>query len=112
MSLFLTAYILFRYLTESPVFKLKEVLFIFLKIAGLGLLGICISSFFFLGDIVQMMESPRGGGDASYFNRLTSAIMFGFESKEHYVTALMRFFSSDMMGTGSHFSGWVKYFFA
>ena len=109
MSLFLTAYILFRYLTESPVFKLKEVLFIFLKIAGLGLLGICISSFFFLGDIVQMMESPRGGGDASYFNRLTSAIMFGFESKEHYVTALMRFFSSDMMGTGSNFSGWYNY---
>ena len=109
MGLFLTVYILFRYLTESPFFKLKEVSFVFLKTAGLGLLGICITSFFFLGDIVQMMESPRGGGDASYFNKLTSATLFELEGKEHYVTALMRFFSSDIMGTGSDFSGWYNY---
>jgi uncharacterized membrane protein YfhO len=109
MGLFLTAYILFRYLTESPVFKVKEVLFIFLKVAVLGLLGICISSFFFLGNVVQMIESPRVGGDAAFFNKLRSAPVFGFEGKDHYVTALMRFFSSDIMGTGSNFSGWYNY---
>jgi hypothetical protein len=92
IGLFLGVYILFRYLIESPVFKVKEILFIFLRVAGLGLLGICISAFFFFGNIIQMIESPRVGGDAAYFDRLRSMSVFGFEGKSHYVTALMRFF--------------------
>jgi uncharacterized membrane protein YfhO len=107
-ALFLTAYILFRYFDDHR-FNFKELIFLFLKVAGLGLLGVLISSFFLFPDIIQMLESPRVGGDSSNFSRLLSTPPFSFGGKSHNVSALMRFFSNDMMGTGSDYKGWYNY---
>ena len=108
VSLFLIAYLLFRYF-DNNTFNFKKLSILFLKVFGLALLGILMSSFFLFPDIIQMLESPRVGGDSSYFARLMSTSLFSFESKMHNVTALMRFFSNDMMGTGSNFHGWYNY---
>jgi len=108
ISLFLGIYILFRYFSQAT-FNFKKLGILLAKVMGLGLLGVLISSFFLFGDIVQMLESPRVGGESSYFAKLLSRPVFGLESKLHNVTALLRLFSSDMMGTGSDFRGWYNY---
>ena len=60
-----------------------------------------------------MLESPRGSGEASYSVKLMSKPIFGFEGEDygnsHYITALMRFFSNDILGTGSNYEGWFNY---
>src|SRR5204863_5916063 len=40
---------------------------------------------------------------------LSSSSLFGFETRLHYVTAALRPFSNDMLGTGSGFRGWQNY---
>jgi len=107
-SLFLIAYLLFRYFDENA-FSFKKLSTFFLKVFGLGVLGVLMSAFFLFPNIIQMLESPRVGGESSYFSTLMSTPFFSFEGKLHYVTALMRFFSNDMMGTGSNFKGWHNY---
>ncbi len=107
-GLFLASYMLFRYFSESA-FNFKRLAFLFLKIFVLGLLGILISSFFLVPNIIQMLESPRVGGDVSYFSKLMSAPVFGLEKRIHNITAVLRFFSSDMAGTGSNYRGWYNY---
>jgi uncharacterized membrane protein YfhO len=111
-GLFMAIYVLFR-LSEDDNFNLKPAADIFLKIIGLGALGVAISSFFTIADIIQMLQSPRVGGDASYFGRLISKPILGFEGEEYgpryFLTVVMRFFSSDMLGTGSNFKGWYNY---
>ncbi len=107
-GLFLFIYMLLRYF-EKNIFDIKKLSKLFLKVVGLGLLGLAMSSFFFIGDIMLMLDSPRVGGDASFFSNLLSKPVFGFENKEHNVTAVMRLFSSDLLGTGSNFKGWQNY---
>src|SRR5207249_10317429 len=58
---------------------------------------------------LQMLESPRVGGESSYFSTLLYTPVLGTEGKMHNTTAILRFFSSDMMGTGSAFNGWYNY---
>ena len=111
-GLFLFIYIIFRYFEEDKQ-QFKKFSMLLLKIIGLGLLGVAISSIIVVSDIMQMLDSPRVAGDSSYLNTLISKPMFGFEHEEygrgHYITAIMRLFSSDLMGTGSDFKGWYNY---
>ncbi len=107
-GLFLLVYAIFRYSDEKG-WQIKGLSILFLKISGLGLLGIAISSVFFIGNVIQITEGPRVGGDASYFNKLISSPVFGFADPVQYVTAVMRFFSNDLLGTGSMFRGWNNY---
>src|SRR5207249_8971699 len=79
------------------------------RIAGLGILGVLISSFFLFADILQMLERPRVGGESSYFSKLLSTPILGVGGKMHNATAILRFFSSDIIGTGSFFNGWNNY---
>ncbi|MDD5570707.1 MAG: YfhO family protein [Bacteroidales bacterium] len=107
-GLFLFIYFLFRFFEDNK-WEFNKFSVLLLKLVGLGLIGIAISSFFLINDIIQMLQSPRVGGEASYFSKLMSKPVFGFEGKVHNVTAIMRFFSSDMIGTGSNFRGWINY---
>ena len=72
-----------------------------------------MSSFFLINGLQRMLESPRVSGDVSYYNTLLSKHVFGFEGVEygetHYLTALMRLFSCDILGTGDNFKGWYNY---
>src|SRR6185369_10555548 len=108
ISLFLIIYVLFRLYPQQPIFSKKTGLFV-AKLAGLGVIGVLMSSFFLFADLLQMIESPRVGGESSYFSRLLSAPILGMEDKMHNATALLRFFSADMLGTGSSFHGWNNY---
>jgi uncharacterized membrane protein YfhO len=108
MGVFLVAYILFRYLSEN-VFDIKKISLIFFKVAGLAFLGILMSSFFFIPDVIQMLESPRGTGESSHFSRLLATPVLSLGDKLHNVTALMRLFSTDILGTGSDYTGWYNY---
>ena len=117
-GLFLFTYFLFRFF-EDEKNKTKDFFIVLFKMIYLGLLGIAISSFFFTSEIIQMLESPRVSGDASLFSKLMSKPVLGFEKEEHYVAAIMRFFSNDILGTGGEISnniglsgyrGWANYF--
>jgi len=108
MSIFLFAYILFRFLDENA-FNFKKISLLILKVAGLGAVGLLLSSFFFVPNVIQMLESPRVSGESAFFNKLISTSMFSFESKIHNVTAMMRLFSNDTMGVGSDYKGWYNY---
>jgi len=111
-GLFLFFYILFRLLEENN-FSFKKISVLFAKIIGFGALGVAIGFIFVVADIIQMLESPRGGGGASFYNKLASMPVFGFEGNMkgpgHYFTAILRFFSNDILGTGSNYKGWRNY---
>jgi len=73
------------------------------------LLGLGLSSVFLFSNISQILQSPRVGGDASYVTSLSSQPLFGLTTPDHYVSEILRLFSSDLMGTGNHFKGWGNY---
>ena len=107
-GIFLIIYFLFRHLaSEEPT--LKKFFTVSLKMTGFGFLGIIISSFIFVANYQHLLESPRGGGNFSYFKTLFSIPVFSFERQEHYVTAILRLFSSDLMGNGTNYTGWHNY---
>jgi len=107
-GLFFLIYIIFRYIEEKG-FEFKKLIFLMLKILALGIAGVLISAVFMLPELDQMLNSPRVSGDVSYFNKLVSWPVFGFESMHHYGTSVMRLFSSDILGTGSSFKGAHNY---
>ena len=108
LGIFIAAYILFRVLGEHT-FDFKKISLLTLKVAGLGIVGLLLSAFFLVPNVIQMLESPRVSGESAFFDKLMSASIFSFESKIHYVTAMMRLFSNDTMGVGSNYKGWYNY---
>jgi uncharacterized membrane protein YfhO len=75
----------------------------------LSLLGVLLSSALFFENVLQLVESPRGSGGASYFKILSSAPIFATADRVQSITSIMRLFSSDLLGTGSDFKGWNNY---
>lgn len=112
IGVFLIIYIIFR-LFETGDNNAKNIFSLFIKLVFLGLAGMAMSTFFLINGLQIMLESPRISGDASYFNILFSKPVWGLEGtsvwKNHYLTALMRLFSSDILGTGDNFRGWNNY---
>ena len=107
-GIFLIIYFLFKHLTsEEPT--LKKFFTVSLKMAGFGFLGIIISSFIFVANCQYLLESPRVGGNFSFFKTLFSIPVFSFERQEHYVTAILRLFSGDLLGNGKNYTGWHNY---
>ena len=105
-TVFLFFYSLFRYFSEEN--KISN----YLKLAGkmilLGFVGLLINITTLLKAFLKMYYSPRVAGDASYSNLLSS----GQDITEHGnlgATTILRFFSSDILGTGSNFQGWFNY---
>ena len=107
-GLFLIIYFLFRHFS-SDNFSWKYLFINGLKLFGLAILGISISMFFFVSGVQLMLDSPRVSGNSSYFNLLHSRPIFFTEQPLHYITAIFRTFSNDMLGNGSNFRGWYNY---
>jgi hypothetical protein len=80
------------------------------RLAAGAWLGVGLASIAAIDGAVAMLNSPRGSGPASYANVLSSHAIFGLESSLHYVTAVFRLFSADLLGTGNDFHGWNNYF--
>jgi len=107
-GLFLVIYFLFRHFSsDSPSWK--KLFTVSVKMAGLGLLGLSISSFYLVSIMQMLLDSPRVGGNSSYAGKLLSHPVFGTEGVVHNGTAIMRFFANDLLGNGINFKGWYNY---
>jgi len=104
-GLFLAGYAVLR-MVQVGGYNLKTGALFFAKMAGLGVIGILLSGPFMLENIFQLLESPRGSGNTSYAGILSSQPMFATVDQFQLGTAVMRFFSSDILGAGSNFKGW------
>ena len=107
-SIFLLFYSIIRYINSSHE-KLNGYLFLMFKMTLLAIIGIGISSVFLFSNIYELLQSPRVGGDSTYFQRLYSTSTFSLFSPVEAITAITRFFSSDLLGTGSNFKGYLNY---
>jgi hypothetical protein len=87
----------------------RTIMRISLPLAGGAALGAGLGAILTLPNLYAILNSPRGSGTASSVARLSSFPMFGFESKLHYVTAALRPFANDILGTAEAFRGWQNY---
>lgn len=104
-GLFLLGYTILR-IVQIGGFDAKKAGLLFGKMALLGVIGILLAGPFMLENIVQLLESPRGSGNTSYASVLSSTPVFQTVDKFQLGTAMLRFFSSDILGAGSNFKGW------
>lgn len=107
-GLFLLVYIIVRHYEgiERETGKLVALLF---KTGLLAVLGVAMGSFFFLNELRMMLLSPRGEGAAGFYNQLLSQPILGFETALHYLTAVMRLFSSELLGPSNNYGGWYNF---
>jgi uncharacterized membrane protein YfhO len=108
LGIFLLVYSIFRLLDEHR-YDLKSASILYLKIVGAGMLGLAMVAPFLMNDVLRIMESPRIGGTAGYSNKLMAGSIFSFGEYNHNITALLRLFSNDILGTGSDYKGWYNY---
>jgi uncharacterized membrane protein YfhO len=108
-GLFITVYASLRFFEDANKIELKSLFKILRKMFLYGLLGLAISSFFLFENIYQLIESPRGSRNDTLFHTLYSAPMFKFGDFIHNLTAMLRMFSSDILGGGTTYKGWWDY---
>ncbi len=104
-GLFLLGYAILR-MVQVGGYDVKKGALLFGKMAALGIVGILLAGPFMLENIVQLLESPRGSGNTSYASVLSATPVFQAVDKFQLGTAMLRFFSSDILGSGSNFKGW------
>ncbi|MCW3121263.1 MAG: hypothetical protein JWQ38_755 [Flavipsychrobacter sp.] len=107
-GIFLIAYVLLRHI-QTNTLTIKNLTPLFLRMMGLGFIGMLFSGPFLLEIIVQMLESPRGSGNNSYANLLSQTPLFSIAPPLEIGTSVMRFFSNDIIGSGTDFKGWTNF---
>ncbi len=105
-AMFFLPYSLFRYYVCYGWQAPQQLLRFLLKLFGFAVLGVGISAIFMVANLQEMLNSPRVLGGVSFFDRLMAKSPLGFEGFAHNITAVMRFFSNDLLGTGNGFRGW------
>ena len=80
-----------------------------LRLAGAAFLGVGLGAIVTLPNLYALLNSPRGSGTTSFVATLTSFPIFGLEAPLHYITAALRPFSNDALGTADQFQGWGNY---
>ncbi len=119
-GVFIFIYTLFRYLSFDSSFVFKKIILLYLNIFALSILGFLLSSFFTFNVIHELINGPRVGGESSYFKALSTVAVFSLDNNSinsfsygipflHLKTLILRFFSSDILGTGIDFKGWYNY---
>jgi uncharacterized membrane protein YfhO len=107
-TIFFLIYAVVRYLEENK-WQIRNLSIFLLKMAGIALVGVVMSSILLIPTILNYLQAPRGSGDVSYAGALSSSPIFGLAPPVQNMTLLLRFFSSDMLGTGSNFKGWYNF---
>jgi Bacterial membrane protein YfhO len=79
-------------------------------LAPFAFLGVGLAAVICFGSAQSILNSPRGSGTIGNFTWGPTPRLFQLESPVYYVTAVLRPFSTDMLGTGDDFRGWVNYF--
>jgi uncharacterized membrane protein YfhO len=87
----------------------KEFIVFLCKTAGLALLAVALTGFQLLPDLLQYLESPRVGGESSFFAKLQKQPMFGVADELLRFTTIFRSFGADMLGNGTNFRGFQNY---
>jgi len=108
VSVFLVIYTVFRYLQEEKK-GIKGLLVLFLKMGGIGMIGVVISMPFLVDSVKVLLESSRASGPDSYFATLSSSPIFGLADPVQLGTCVERFFSSDILGTADAYKGFSNY---
>ncbi len=105
-ALFMLFYSLVRFYDEND--SLKGYLPLIFRMLGAGLLGLLAGLVNNFPSFYQMYNAPRVSGDA----QLAKHLLQNPENIDAYlrnVTVILRFFSSDLLGTGTGFKGWYNY---
>ncbi|MDO8998996.1 MAG: YfhO family protein [Bacteroidota bacterium] len=103
-GLFIAIYAAFRFLQENT-FEIKKIFQLYWKLILAGLVGMLIAGPFLLENIFQIIESPRGSGGNSYFDKLSGSPLFALSNKVEFGSSIMRMLSTDAIGTGNNFTG-------
>lgn len=107
-TLFLIGYILVRY-NDLHEGNWKGFIVFSLKTIGIAVLGVGITAYQLLPDVLMLIESPRVGGEAGLSAKLKAMPMFDLADEVLRFTTTFRAFGSDMLGTGTNFKGWQNY---
>jgi hypothetical protein len=118
-GLFLLLYATVRFFDDHKG-SIGEYFRVITNMALLGALGIAIGFICFFSEALHMVQSPRVSGHVGYFQSLRQVPLFGLENWSitraswgipllHLKTAVLRLFSSDLMGTANYFRGWYNY---
>lgn len=107
-GVFLILYATFRLASDEDV-NFRKSIATFIKTGLLSFLGIGLSSVFIIGQLSRMINSPRVIGEVSQVNELSAIPLFSYAGIHHYITAILRLFSNDILGNGSNFKGWYNY---
>ena len=107
-ALFLMSYVplrLFGQYRGQP----RIILRICLRLAAVAALGVGLGAIVTVPYLHALLNSPRGSGTTSAVAALSSSPFFGLESPLHYITAALKPFANDILGTGDDFHGWQNY---
>jgi len=107
-TLFLTCYITARYF-DLGLKGGKDFIIFLSKTVGLAVLGVALAAYQLLPDLLQMIESPRVGGESGLFGWLKGQPVFAFADEWLRFTTIYRTFGTDMLGNGTGFKGWQNY---
>ena len=106
-SLFLLLYSIFRFIAEEKG-GIKDFSILAGKMILLGITVLLMNFMQLFISFQKMFFSPRVSGNASYSSILASGQEIS-ENSSIVGTTILRFFSSDILGTGSNFQGWSNY---
>lgn len=81
------------------------------RLAMFALLGVGLGAIVFLGSSYVVLNTPRASGTiGNYAFGPTPSSPFQLGSSLYYITATLRPFSSDIIGTGDAYRGWENYY--
>lgn len=110
-GIFMTAYFIYRFYVLFG-WDIPQLLKTAGIVLGLSVIGLLLSAFYAVSVLQIMLESPRGGGEASYADILTKQGVLDLYpmAAVHYLTVIYRLFSNDLVGGGlANFKGWNNY---
>jgi uncharacterized membrane protein YfhO len=107
-ALFLLSYVPLRLLGQYG-WQPRIILRACLRLAGVAALGVGLGAIVTLPHLHAVLNSPRGSGRTSAVAALSSSNFFGLESPLHYITAALKPFANDILGSGDDFKGWQNY---
>ena len=107
-TIFLIGYIIVRY-HDVHNGNWKNFIVFSLKTVGIAALGVGITAYQLLPDVLMLIESPRVGGEAGLSAKLKAQPMFAMADEVLRFTTTFRAFGSDMLGVGTNFKGWQNY---
>jgi uncharacterized membrane protein YfhO len=80
-----------------------------LRLAGVAALGVGLGAIVTLPHLYAILNSPRVSGTTSAVATLRSSSFLALASPLHYITAALKPFANDILGTGDGFHGWQNY---